>query len=300
MTQHARPGTSDPSTLNEVLAAEFACLRPGFKEPVAASTCSDDEDTRAANLRAIYKAVGSLDGSSQKGSAGESPLPPLSALCLSGGGIRSATFNLGVLQVLARIGLLGKFDYLSSVSGGGYIASWLRAWMQRGGVENVVRELGSGANAFTPLSPEPKPVSSLREYSNYLTPAVGLFSGDTWSAAATIVRNLLLNWLMLLPLLGAVVGIPLLFLLVIRTSGIPRLWSPTCLILAVVTEIIASVLIYRARRLAKNPKTPQSFFIWRCVLPICLAGSFLATAGVGLELPWDQRAPHPTTLDLVY
>src|SRR5439155_5501452 len=43
-----------------------------------------------------------------------------SALCLSGGGIRSAIFNLGILQGLARHGLLENFDYLSSVSGGGF------------------------------------------------------------------------------------------------------------------------------------------------------------------------------------
>ena len=40
-----------------------------------------------------------------------------SALCLSGGGIRSATFGLGVLQVLAKKGLLSEFNYLSTVSG---------------------------------------------------------------------------------------------------------------------------------------------------------------------------------------
>jgi hypothetical protein len=51
-----------------------------------------------------------------------------SALCISGGGIRSATFALGVLQGLARIGLLQKFDYLSTVSGGGYIGSWLSSF----------------------------------------------------------------------------------------------------------------------------------------------------------------------------
>jgi len=48
-----------------------------------------------------------------------------SALCLSGGGIRSATFSLGVLQWLASQGRLGGFHYLSTVSGGGYIGSWL-------------------------------------------------------------------------------------------------------------------------------------------------------------------------------
>ena len=55
----------------------------------------------------------------------------LAALCLSGGGIRSATFALGVMQGLARFGLLDRFHYLSSVSGGGYIASWLTAWRHR-------------------------------------------------------------------------------------------------------------------------------------------------------------------------
>src|SRR5215831_13983311 len=46
-------------------------------------------------------------------------------LAFSGGGIRSATFNLGVLQGLAERGLLAHIDYLSTVSGGGYIGSWL-------------------------------------------------------------------------------------------------------------------------------------------------------------------------------
>ena len=51
----------------------------------------------------------------------------LIGLAFSGGGIRSATFNLGILQALAENGLLHKFDYLSTVSGGGYIGSWLAA-----------------------------------------------------------------------------------------------------------------------------------------------------------------------------
>jgi hypothetical protein len=53
---------------------------------------------------------------------------PRTALCLSGGGIRSASSALGVLQALARHGLLKQFHYLSTVSGGGYIGSWLSAW----------------------------------------------------------------------------------------------------------------------------------------------------------------------------
>ena len=46
-------------------------------------------------------------------------------LALSGGGIRSATFCLGLLRALASRSLLLRFDLLSTVSGGGYIGSML-------------------------------------------------------------------------------------------------------------------------------------------------------------------------------
>jgi hypothetical protein len=295
MQTDPQPEIPGRKTLNEVLAAELAALRPGLKDKAEPSTYTVDECTREANLRGIYRSIGAL---SQKQPCRESGHAPLSALCLSGGGIRSATFNLGVLQGLARIGLLGKFDYLSSVSGGGYIASWLRAWMHRRGVSEVVRLLGKGAEGSDPLATEPEPVVNLREYSNYLTPAVGLFSGDTWSVASTIARNLLLNWLVLVPLLSAVIGIPLLFLLVIRTSGIPGFWAPLLLIGAVVIEVVASALVYHARRFAKKPETPQAYFVLRCVLPICLAAGMLATAGIGLDLPWSALQPQPTRQNL--
>src|SRR5437879_5587219 len=52
-------------------------------------------------------------------------------ICCSGGGIRTATFNLGVLQGLAKKGLLPLADYLSTVSGGGYIGGWFHALNKR-------------------------------------------------------------------------------------------------------------------------------------------------------------------------
>ena len=55
----------------------------------------------------------------------------LVGLALSGGGIRSATFGLGVLEGLKSFGLLKKIDYLSTVSGGGYIGAWLSANCKR-------------------------------------------------------------------------------------------------------------------------------------------------------------------------
>jgi predicted acylesterase/phospholipase RssA len=48
----------------------------------------------------------------------------LVGLAMSGGGIRSATFGLGALQALHKLGLLGIFDYVSTVSGGGFTGAW--------------------------------------------------------------------------------------------------------------------------------------------------------------------------------
>jgi len=50
-------------------------------------------------------------------------------LGLSGGGIRSAIFNLGLLQAFDRYGFMPKVDYLSTVSGGGYIGACY-TWMK--------------------------------------------------------------------------------------------------------------------------------------------------------------------------
>jgi hypothetical protein len=56
---------------------------------------------------------------------------PLTGLALSGGGIRSATFCLGVLEEFEQRNVRGVFDYLSTVSGGGYIGSWWSAYLSR-------------------------------------------------------------------------------------------------------------------------------------------------------------------------
>ncbi|HTV42576.1 MAG TPA: hypothetical protein VMF08_18570 [Candidatus Sulfotelmatobacter sp.] len=55
-------------------------------------------------------------------------------VALSGGGIRSATFCLGLFQGLANHGLITRMDYLSTVSGGGYFGSFLGRIFTRGWV----------------------------------------------------------------------------------------------------------------------------------------------------------------------
>jgi len=66
----------------------------------------------------------------------------LAGLAFSGGGIRSATFAIGVLQGLASLRLLRFVDVLSTVSGGGYAGGWLATWIRREGDPlNVERQL---------------------------------------------------------------------------------------------------------------------------------------------------------------
>jgi len=131
----------------------------------------------------------------------------LLGLAFSGGGIRSATFNLGVLQTLADLDLLKRFDYLSTVSGGGYIGSWLAAWIKRCGIEDVTRNLQTDRKPNANHR-EAEPIRFLRRYSNYLTPRLGFFSLDTWSMIATYLRNTLLNLTILVFSLAVVLLLP--------------------------------------------------------------------------------------------
>src|SRR5678815_4741958 len=175
--------------LHEVLADEFKELHGELPADYESST---EPETRR---KAIWSAVHEEKHA---------------ALCISGGGIRSATFGLGVLQGLATCGLLDKFHYLSTVSGGGYIGSWLSAWIKNNpqGIGGVVAQLNT-------LHPEPEPIRQLREFSNYLTQKTGLMSVDFWTLIATFVRNMFLNWLVLISWLAAAMMIPKFYLAVI-------------------------------------------------------------------------------------
>ncbi len=119
-------------------------------------------------------------------------------VCLSGGGIRSASFNLGVLQALDAIGLLKHADYLSTVSGGGYIGSWFAACKKEG--LSIQPWLADGT--------ENPAFRHLRRYSRYLTPQGGLLSVDTLTMLAILVRNMLLNQGIVFAFLAAALLLP--------------------------------------------------------------------------------------------
>ena len=72
--------------------------------------------------------------------------------------------------------MLDRLDYLSTVSGGSYIGSWLMAWAKRSSYKEVVNQLA--VPAATTGDPEPQSIRHLREYTSYLSPRVG-FTLDT-------------------------------------------------------------------------------------------------------------------------
>jgi hypothetical protein len=179
----------NPSTLRDALAAEYGTLRPDL------NLACETEGELYSKIHAHPR--------------------PLGALCISGGGIRSATFALGAIQGLAEAGLLDKFDYLSTVSGGGYVGGWLTAWIARGkGIANVI----PGLCGARPKPGEPDPIEHLREYNKYLSPKLGALSLDAWTLGATVMRNLFLNWLVLIPLLLFALMAPRLALSVMRMA----------------------------------------------------------------------------------
>ena len=103
-------------------------------------------------------------------------------LALSGGGIRSATFCLGVVQVLAEQGLMQEVDYLSTVSGGGYTGSFITSWLGAG---------GRFGDLASPNGPDAEPVRHVRQNAKYLS-AANL--KERWLIVAGTLAGMALNW----------------------------------------------------------------------------------------------------------
>ena len=156
----------------------------------------------------------------RRAEAGVSTDQPRVGLALSGGGIRSATFSLGVLQGLAQLKLLKNVDYLSTVSGGGYTGSFLGGLFCRKGpaepsAAEVESQLGAADRSVGPVA---SAFAWLRDNGRYLTPGG---SGDSLLMVGTILRN----WVAVQVVLGFVFltgGMALDGLFRALTGGLPR------------------------------------------------------------------------------
>jgi hypothetical protein len=287
--------------LHEVLAMEFAALHG---EPPAGTSAAvplekehdvekakkakeAQEQRQQGHLKEIWKAVHQLP-------------EKRAALCISGGGIRSATFALGVLQGLARCGLLGKFHYLSTVSGGGYIGGWLAAWIYRakGGLPEVTTNLAQPRDDTRP-NPEPTQMQNLRSYSNYLSPRLGLLSADTWTLVATYLRNLILNWLVLIPLIAAVLTIPWIYLAVLMKYPPPYSFTPFWLgaVLLIAGVAYMGLNLPTTRNGSEKDGKPEKkgrdekSFLLFCLLPLFL-GTVLMTIHWAWFTNYGRKTPE--------
>lgn len=130
--------------------------RRGGIDPTSATTINHAEKAAIEARRAHYN----LDPKK----------PEAVALALSGGGIRSATFSLGVLVALARRGLLPQFDYLSTVSGGGYLGSFLTTFLNTPADRQTTPSIGlrSGELPFERTAGEAEALRHIRHHSKYL------------------------------------------------------------------------------------------------------------------------------------
>ncbi|MDQ6622033.1 MAG: patatin-like phospholipase family protein [Verrucomicrobiota bacterium] len=246
--QLPQPNPSLP--LHAVLEEEFAQLHGDL--PPGPDAQSPDE-----RLEAYWAAVHALE-------------EPQAALCLSGGGIRSATFALGILQGLARSAVLPKFHYISTVSGGGYIAGWLSAWInnEEQGLTEVADKLSQPRHHTRP-NPEPEQIQNLRSYSNYLSPRLGLFSADTWTLVGIYLRNLILNWFVLIPLLAALLTVPWFYTAILMTPVPPYSLGP--LIAGGIFAAIAVAYMGLNLPCGGNKRWSQGSFLVFCLLPMLLA-----------------------------
>ena len=222
----------------------------------------------------------------------------LAALCLSGGGIRSATFALGVIQGLARFGLLGQFHYLSTVSGGGYIGSWLTAWRTQCRDEEIFAALNESQHTGT----EPEEIVGLRSDSNYLTPSLGILSADTWTLIALYMRNLVLNWLLFVPFFMGCLLVPFVCRTVLEASRSFACPSAGPLIAgcAALTFGLAFAVYGRFRR--ADSWLTQTRFLLLVLAPVVISAMCFTAAGAraGDSFPPGSAAAGLVVGALIY
>ncbi len=178
-------------------------------------------------------------------------MPSVDGLSFSGGGIRSASFCLGVLETLARAGLLARMHYVSSVSGGGYIAGWLASWCYRDaeGITGVQKALRDAARSDA----APAPIQHLLRYVTYLAPRAGFLAVDLWSLISACARNLIVTLGITLPVLLVLAAVPYIAALTLQVMA----RAPLMVHLAGWCVLASVVLVAMTFRVLAEASTPR-------------------------------------------
>jgi hypothetical protein len=230
-------------------------------------------------------------------------------LALSGGGVRSATFNLGLLQALSKKDILSRVNYLATVSGGGYIGAFWTRWRHH---QNGKTPL---ADSFFPwaitdksrLATDPPEIREapeirhLRENSRFLIPRKG-FNKEFLEAVKCILEGFISSITAAFTLVVLITCLwSWLAYLVIRLSAS----SGTVATIVGVLAWVLAILFWMPKRetgqtdsFSPDPKKMSSAISVLVCMTLSLAGgawAWIAFVNTGIhgrsELGWGSAIP---------
>jgi patatin-like phospholipase len=210
--------------------------------------------------------------------------PHAIALALSGGGIRSATFSLGVLVALARRGVLPQVDYLSTVSGGGYLGSFLSAFLNSRDNKNIGLEADD--LPFRREAGEAEALRHIRQHSKYLA------TGSLWQQVKMISAQV---YGMVLNSIAVILVVMLAIVLEHWLRTLPRLqglWGPVTEVSIGLVVLGGFVSLVMARLGNKWQRHADAVVALPCLLLLALVcWHELGNAHSWYDQTWSQRPP---------
>jgi len=246
---------------------EEAKRAQGLAEKRSQAAIDDFEDTVLPVERATI--------SEQRKARGFTPTveDEYTGLALSGGGIRSASFALGVLEALHASGELKKVDYLSTVSGGGYMGTAYSWSLRKAKIEDQKLRGAFPLDPYTDRSgskDEHEPwrestIDFIRQHGDYLRPSRKY---STIHLLAALLRNILVAGILHFGLM-----------------------------------VLVWIAIFVAGNLVVNlfPELPKrSFFDLAIVPTVLLIAAFLAYAMLYAPITWIYMRFFPRTQKLYY
>ncbi len=259
-----------PAELHEIAARRKNVL-DAWQPADAADVASKEEF--AAKLEDLHTEI--------EANAKPSTKPGLVGLALSDDGLRSATSSLGVVQALSRYDLLKYVDYLSTVSGGGYIGSCLTALLTSNatfGVRPQTSPTQPCPLGFMEGENETLAVHHLRAYSSRIAPQFNLLCFDTWRLIGWYIGALFCNLPAPLCAIAFLLTLGIVIISNLQKSpdfpGSPS-WLVGLAVLIAIVYIVYFVRLYRAKR--KQARDLRSRRAGQALLYIC-APLFLFSA----------------------
>lgn len=248
---------------------------------------------------AVHQEINKSEASeiAERRGTGEEKISNAVGLALSGGGIRSASFCLGVCQSLADHGMMEDVDVMSTVSGGGYTGAFISRQMA-----------ANSANPATPLTqrngPDTDEIRKLRSKVKYLSPS-GF--AEKWSMVCSLAAGMVVNWVGLAAILSFFV---LIVILTRSIWGYAQQILPTLTLIALFLALLVyalghgrdrskairrfSVLAGVASALVTVSLIPPLYWLYKGLINTEPAVGAVALA-VSASLPTIARIARPTT-----